>query len=254
MANVRLVTPFELDAAAPALERLAAPGGWINRATVEGSTRIARLVPINRALADAVRATGARGDRPVSIAGDCCAVIGAIGGLQRAGLAPRLLWFDAHGDFNTTETSPSGFLGGMPLAMLVGRGDQTLMAGVGVVPLDEADCIVCDGRDLDPLERLALMGSQVRLARTLGDVRVMRFDDRPLHVHFDVDVLGLDDAPAVAFPVPGGPSLAALEQCAACLASSGAIASVSMTTWAFERDTDGRTAAACLRALAAFVS
>ncbi len=92
------------------------------------------------------------GELPVSVAGDCCTSIGILAGLQQAGVDPTLIWFDAHGDFNTWETTPSGFLGGMPLAMLVGKGEQTIMEGVGTSVLPEEQVILSDGRDLDPGE------------------------------------------------------------------------------------------------------
>jgi arginase len=71
----------------------------------------------------------------VSIAGDCVATMGVLAGLHDAGITPTLIWFDAHGDFNTWETTPSGFLGGMPLAMIVGRGEQTMPHGWAGDPL-----------------------------------------------------------------------------------------------------------------------
>ncbi len=59
-------------------------------------------------------------------AGDCVASLGVAAGLQRAGIEPSVAWLDAHGDFNTWETTPSGFMGGMPLAVLAGLGDQSI--------------------------------------------------------------------------------------------------------------------------------
>lgn len=99
-----------------------------------GSTQ-ERMATVYQALAADVADVAAQGDRPVAYTGDCCATIGVLAGLQRAGIAPTLIWFDAHGDFNTWETSPSGFLGGMPLAMIVGRGEQTFLEATGATPL-----------------------------------------------------------------------------------------------------------------------
>src|SRR5262245_20522119 len=208
-----------------------------------------RLAAVQAPLAAEVQRTVASGDRPVSIAGDCCAVIPVIAGLQRAGLAPRLLWLDAHGDFNTPTTSPSGFLGGMPLAMLVGRGEQDLLRALGMKPMDERDVVLCDARDLDPGERTAIEGSKVRHVRSLERVLDERFDDRPLHVHLDVDILSLEDAPAVLYPVPGGPRVSALRELGRRMNAARAPVSVSVTTWVFDRDADGGTATACLDAL-----
>ena len=90
---------------------------------------------LHRPLADFIHKTIRQGDRPVSFAGDCCTTLGVVAGLQRADLNPTLIWLDAHGDFNTWETSPSGFLGGMPLAMMVGRGEQTMAETCRTIPL-----------------------------------------------------------------------------------------------------------------------
>src|SRR5512134_2802831 len=250
MADRWLVTPFSLDQPAPELLGLAATGAWVNHAAPPDGPALERLAALHEPLAAAVQAAVTAGERPVSIAGDCCAAIPVLTGLQRAGLAPRLLWLDAHGDFNTPATSPSGFLGGMPLAMLVGRGDTTLLRALGTRPLAEADVLLCDARDLDPEEGRALARSAVRHCRSLEAVIPASVGDRPLHVHLDVDVLSLEDAPAMRYPVPGGPRLGALQAFGRQLASRGAPISVSVTTWAFDRDADGRTATACLQALA----
>ncbi|HSR15845.1 MAG TPA: arginase family protein, partial [Gemmatimonadales bacterium] len=98
-------------------------------------------------------------DRPLVYAGDCMAAIGMLAGLQRRGIDPALLWFDAHGDFHTWETTRSGFLGGMPLAMLTGRGEQTVVAGAGLRPLPDERVVLVDARDLDPGEEEAVAAS-----------------------------------------------------------------------------------------------
>ena len=254
MADRWLVTPFALDQPAPALLSLAARGAWVNRTALRDGPTLQRLAILHEPLAAAVQSTVTAGDRPVSVAGDCCAAIPVLAGLQRAGLAPRLLWLDAHGDFNTPETTPSGFLGGMPLAMLVGRGDTTLLRSLGTQPLAEADVLLWDARDLDPEEGRALADSRVHHCRTLEEVMAESLADRPLHVHLDVDVLSLEDAPAMRYPVPGGPRVSAVRALGRHLAVLGGAISVSVTTWAFDRDPDGRTATACLRALDGFLS
>ncbi|NIS82127.1 MAG: hypothetical protein GTO14_18395 [Anaerolineales bacterium] len=87
---------------------------------------------LHESLAARVAESVRDGSLTLSIAGDCCTTIGVLAGLQRADVSPLLVWFDAHGDFNTWDTTPSGFLGGMPLAMLAGIGDQTMPEAVGL--------------------------------------------------------------------------------------------------------------------------
>jgi arginase len=162
------------------------------------------ITAVNRALADAVAAH--RDAFPIIFASDCTSALGAVKGSSAAG-ALGVVWFDAHGDFNTPETSPSGFIGGMPLAMLVGRGRQDLMAGVDLSPLREADVILADARDLDPGERIALQNSAVRHLPDLRDLLSAPLPDKPLYIHLDVDVVNPADMPAMSYTAPGGPSL-----------------------------------------------
>ena len=175
--------------------------------------------------------TARAGQRPVSIAGDCCATLGVLAGLQRAGVQPTLIWLDAHGDFNTWDTSPSGFLGGMPLAMLAGRGEQTMVRGLGLTPLAEERIILSDARDLDPGEKEAVAHSAVIHLPQVEQLLDYPLPDGPLYVHFDVDVVDVADVPAVSYPAPGGPSAATLQQVFHHLAQTGRITAVSLSTW-----------------------
>ena len=145
------------------------------------------------------------------------------------------------GDFNTWETTPSGFLGGMPLAMLVGRGDQTLAEGVGLSPLPEQRVVLSGARDLDPGEKVLLRESAVRQLPDVAGLLDETPGEGPLYVHFDTDVLNPDDAPAMNYAAPGGPSADLMAQVFDYLAQSGRVAAVSVSTWNPELDTDGRS-------------
>jgi len=160
-------------------------------------------VAVNRALADTVKAFPDK--VPVVFANDCTSCLGMVKGLERR--APAVLWYDAHGDFNTPETTPSGFLGGMPLAALVGRGNQDLMRGIDLAPIAESDVIVSDARNLDPEEGLMLRESDVTLYETLDDLHAAPLPNKALYIHFDTDVVDCAEMPAMSYPEPGGPSL-----------------------------------------------
>jgi arginase len=189
----------------------------------------------------------------VSVAGDCCTVIAVLAALQRFGIDATLLWLDAHGDFNTWETTRSGFIGGMPLAMIVGRGDQGLTRAVGMKPMAEENVVLADARDLDPAEAELLRASRVRRAYDLDTVLDLLPADRPLHVHLDVDVLDPGEAPAMLYPVAGGPTVAAARRLAGRLEGERNVASVSLTLWDLAADRDRRTERACLSVLDALV-
>jgi len=253
MKNKFIVTPFILDQSVPDLESLVHADHILNKPTLSEATSHQRLSQIHQPLAHLVADAIADGERPVSIAGDCCTTIGVLAGLQRAGLHPALLWLDAHGDFNTWETSPSGFIGGMPLAMLVGRGDQTMMNAAGTQPLPENQVILCDARDLDPLEKQALTESNVHHVDDARSLLQHPQIARPLYVHFDTDIVNPNDAPAMSYATSGGPTAAELQTIFRTLARSAQIVAVSMTAWNFALDKDGRSQAVCMELLRALI-
>ena len=168
-------------------------------------------------LAREVAFAAAVGELPVSISGDCVSTMGVLAGLQRAGREPqRILWLDAHGDFHTWGTTQTQYLGGMPLAMLVGRPDRrghrrdsiaALRQAVGARPYPEARVLLSDARDLDPGEDEALARSAI-VRCPLDQVLHHLSPQESLYVHFDTDVL--DEAqrmPALKYHVPDGPRL-----------------------------------------------
>lgn len=195
-----------------------------------------RMGALGKALADEVAAIRAEGNLPVAVVGDCTFSIGVTAGLQRDTPDFTLIWFDAHGDFNTPQTTPSNFIGGMPLAMLCGRGEQTIVNGAGAARVPEASVILTDGRDLDPLEADAVAGSALVHLPDVGQLVGLELPNRPIYIHFDVDVLRLADMAAVNYPAEGGPSLQTLETALAYLASTGRVAAVSVTMWNPELD------------------
>ena len=169
-------------------------------------------------------------DDPVLYCGDCCCILGVVSGLQRKGLDPVLVFFDAHGDFNTWETTPSEFIGGMPLAMVTGRGDQTLVNSCGLKPLADRDVLLVDGRDLDPEEAELLAASDIAIV-PVAEIPATVPADRPLHVHVDTDVVDPNDMPALSYPAPDGPSADAVATAVAQLAATGNVVAFSLTTW-----------------------
>ncbi len=201
-----------------------------------------RMGVLCRILAGEVATIRAEGHLPVVIAGDCTFSIGVLAGLQRETPDLSLIWYDAHGDFNTPETTPSGFIGGMPLAMLCGRGEQTIVEGAGATVHPEAQVILTDARDLDPGEKEALARSAVTHLPDVADLLTLDLPDRPIYIHFDSDVLSLTDMSAVSYPAKGGSSLETIEASLARLADTGRIAAISVTMWNPELDDEDSSA------------
>lgn len=242
-----LLSPFFLDRPEPGLAHLAGEGWGVNAPQLPVVGQLERLAALHRGIAPWVAEVLATGGRPVLLAGDCCAAIPVLAGLQRAGIEPLLLWFDAHGDFNTPETTPSGFLGGMPLAMLVGRGDETLCRAAGVDPLPEERVVLTDARDLDrPGEAAAVASSRLTHLPQVGALRELPLGDAPLWVHWDTDVLTPAVAPAQNYPAPGGPAPEELAGVFRHLRARGRVVAVSVSCWNPALDGDRSTERVCV--------
>ena len=140
---------------------------------------------------------------PVLVGGDCSISMTTLPTVVRHAPDAYVLWLDAHGDFNTPDTTPSGFLGGMCLAAACGRWD----AGLAEEVVDPTRVVLCGARDLDGREQVLLETSGVRNVRPsqLGD----ELDGKDVYVHLDLDVLDPSVMPAL-FPVEGGLSDAGL--------------------------------------------
>lgn len=231
MKNRFILSPFFLDEALPELESLTKPGWLINKPLLPGGDKQIQMSAIHRPIADFAEEAIAYGERPVSIAGDCCTAIGVYAGLQRAGLNPTLIWFDAHGDFNTWETSSSGFLGGMPLAMLVGRGEQTMLEAVGLNPISEDKVILTDARDLDAGERDLVAESDIIHLTNVEALLKNPFPEGPIYVHYDTDIVSSQEVPAQNYPAQGGPSSQIVQSVFKRLAQTGQVAAVSLSSW-----------------------
>lgn len=236
MINQFILTPYFLDQPLPGLESLEEPGWVVNSIRLSKASPQSRMGSLYEHLADSVARTVNQGSRPVSVAGDCCASLGVLAGLQRAGVDPALVWFDAHGDFNTWETTPSGFLGGMPLAMLVGRGEQTIVEHLRIRPLPESLVVLSDGRDLDPGESQALFNSNISLVPEVMKLLDFEFPPGPIWVHFDTDFIDPSQAPAMNYLAKGGPQIGELHQIFSSLAETERICAVSMSAWNPEMD------------------
>jgi len=199
------------------------------------------------ALAAAVEAASG----PLALLGECTLAPAVVAGLRAAHPGLALVWIDAHGDLNTPATTPSGFLGGMPFAILLGwcRDDLRFAAGLDP-PLPEERAALVGARDLDPGEADAIARSRLVVADDVAGALAALPSDAPLHVHLDGDVLDPEESPGVDFPAPGGWRLPRLVDEMAALAETGRVVGVSLCCGNPRRDPDGRSAAAYVEALA----
>jgi arginase len=186
-----------------------------------------RMITLFRDLSDRVASSGV--DRVY--AGDCMAPLGVLAGLQRRGVRPFIVWLDAHGDFNTWETTPSGYIGGMPLAILVGREERRMLEGIGLEKIPEDRILLSDAREVDPREGVALSRSAVRIAR-LEELAGLLPAEGPIYLHLDLDVVRPSEMPALRYPAAGGPGLGQVGDFLHGLAETGRLAATTVgCTW-----------------------
>ncbi|WP_239123249.1 arginase family protein [Rhizocola hellebori] len=163
-----------------------------------------RLAALDDAAADRVAASVRAGGPTTVISGDCLLAMAALAGAQRAGVHPGIVWFDAHGDVHTLDTSTSGYLGGLSLRLLLGAHPELLAGPLGVQVVAEDRVVLVDARDLDPPEVDYLRSSSIRRSG-VAELDVASLPDGPLILHIDVDVTDPGELPGLLFPAPGGP-------------------------------------------------
>ncbi|MEO7002538.1 MAG: arginase [Ktedonobacterales bacterium] len=225
-----------------------------------------QIVAASEQLAMRVKACLDDGAIPVTLGGDHSVALGSISGA--AGVYKRLgvIWIDAHADFNTDETSPSGNIHGMILAALAGLGDSRLVNVGGAGPHVSPQRIAIVGaREIDPDEQRLLREQHVHVW-TMSDIdrrgmeavfsdalRVATDDADGLHVSFDLDAVDPTEAPGVGTPVPGGITYREAQLAMEMVAESGKLTSLDMVEVNPILDRENRTAIlACELALSAF--
>ncbi len=222
----------------------------------ESEPELERIVCLNRRLAAAVSESSALGNCPIVLAGNCGSAIGTLAGLH--GDRKGIVWLDAHGDFNTPETSVSGLLEGMSLAIATGHCHQELALRSGLdTPVHELNTLLLGVRDLDQEEESRLRESPVivRRARELDDADDLlsalaeRVDI--VYLHIDVDFLDAEESPGVNWRSPGGLPVAQAETLIETIAAAVPVGAAAVTNYNPENDPDGRSTAAILRLLEA---
>lgn len=222
-------------------------GGW-NLATTAGGRLAETVADVRRRWPDAFI---------LGLLADCNAVVGVLGGLQapvdndwpqRVGL----VFVDAHGDYNTPDTSPSGMLGGMPVAVAAGRALEGHRRRHGLrYPLQSPDIVMAGLRDLDATEARAIQEDGItwvseddmldpdEAARHIMPQLVARQDS--VYVHVDLDILDPDLAPAAGLPAPGGLSGAQLGAFLRAVVAYPTVRALAVVSYRAHDDRDGLT-------------
>ena len=225
---------------------------------VDGYRHLAEVAAWNQTLHDAVYAELQLGRMPIVLGGDHCLGIGSISAVARhcrdTGKKLRVLWLDAHADFNTSALTPSGNIHGMPVACLCGHGPKELteiggqvpaispkwVRQVGIRSVDEGEKRFVHAQDLEVFDMRYIdemgMRAAMELALALIDTNTH------LHVSFDVDFLDPDIAPGVGTTVPGGPTYREAQLCMEMIADTGRMASMDVMELNPALDERNRTA------------
>ena len=196
------------------------------------------MVAIDQRVADAVSRAIHEAELPMAFVGDCFTQTGVLAGL---GEAVGLIWFDAHGDFNTPETSVSGYLNGMALATAAGRCWRNVLAKIPTFrPVDERDIVLAGSRSLDPGELDLLSASDVHLVEmeqfAMAGAFEAALDDvarrvKRVSMHIDLDVLDPRELTANRLAVPDGASVARVAEAIDAVAAHFTIAAVTFSSY-----------------------
>jgi arginase len=232
------------------------PNPW--QPPVDGYRHLPEVAAWNQLVHEAVLAELGLQRLPILLGGDHSLAIGSISAVARycreTGRKLRVLWFDAHADFNTHVLTPSGNVHGMPVACLCGHGPRELVALGGHVPALRPEEIRQVGiRSVDQGEKRFVheVGLEVfdmryidemGMRHTLEQALLGLDGDTHLHVSFDVDFLDPEIAPGVLTTVPGGPSYREAQLCMEMIADTGLLASLDVMELNPALDVRNRTA------------
>jgi arginase len=225
----------------------------------EGYRHLAQVTTWNKRVFEAVSEALDDGRLPIMLGGDHCLAIGSIGAVsahcRRVGKKLRVLWLDAHADFNTSEITPSGNIHGMPVACLFGIGPKALVEIAGFAPALNRDQIHQIGiRSVDTGERRLVHEQQMSifdmryidehgLRKVMQEALADLDHHTHLHVSFDVDFLDPEIAPGVGTTVPGGPNYREAQLVMEMIADTGLLGSLDVVELNPAFDDHNRTAA-----------
>jgi arginase len=232
------------------------PNPW--QPPIDGHRHLPEVVAWNKAVHEAVHAELALGRLPILLGGDHCLGIGSISAVARhcreKNRKLRVLWLDAHADFNTNTLTPSGNTHGMPVACLCGHGPKELVEIGGHVPAISPKWVRQIGiRSVDAGEKrfvheMDLEVFDMRFIDEMGMRHAMELAlatldaNTHLHVSFDVDFLDAEVAPGVGTTVRGGPTYREAQLCMEMIADTGRLASLDVMELNPALDVRNRTA------------
>ena len=248
---------------------LEADGHQVNISQIESQSdfniEVMTAFELNRLLADEVRQTLEKDFFPVVLSGNCNSCLGTIAGADPENLG--VVWFDAHGEFNTPETTLSGFLDGMPIAMATGRCWKSVAGTIpGFAPVAEKNLVLVGARDLDAEEQHQLEQSEINLVRTVNgeekeilrgiEAALIQLQRRVtgLYLHIDMDAFEIGGGAANHYGATGGMSPEFMVAALAVVKDHIPIRACAVASYDPALDGDARFVAAGLQSIRQIVS
>ncbi len=205
------------------------------------------IASLNNTLGNVVKKVLKEGFFPFILGGNCNTCLGTLAGFDKP--KPGIIWLDAHGDFNTPETSPSGFLDGMGLAIATGQCFHDINAIIeNMHPIQESCILHIGARDLDPEERKLLDSTEVLVVENnilkkrgirnglLPKLTELKSQTQQVYLHIDIDVFDPSVAPGVDFPTPEGLFLHEMEEAIKIIGDNIQIKAAALTAYNPEKD------------------
>jgi arginase len=237
-------------------------------AKIDGCSSLAEVAAACRAVRDASAQVLTAARLPLLLGGDHSLAIGSIAAASahaaRSGRPFFVLWLDAHADFNLPETSPSGCVFGMPVAVVSGEGHPSLLALGQTRPIVDIRNIALLGvRSVDPLEVPRVRGRGLRVhgmeeirrdgmaALALKALEPAIRDGAHIHVSFDLDVLDPEEAPGVGLPEADGATIAQTQECLEAVMKTGLVGSFDLMEHNPGADPEGGTTRRVIALMAA---
>jgi len=210
------------------------------------------IAVLNNSLGKVVKRVLRDGFFPFILGGNCNTCLGILAGFDEP--KPGIIWFDAHGDFNTPKTTPSGFFDGMGLAIATGQCYQDIYSIIeNMRPIKESQTLHIGARDLDPEELELLESTEVLMvnANTLKKTGIVNgllpkltelySQTQEVYLHIDIDVIDPSEAPGVDFPAPEGLFLSEMEEAIKLISENLQIKAAALTAYNPEKDVDNKT-------------
>ncbi|MFX1508441.1 MAG: arginase family protein [Promethearchaeota archaeon] len=189
---------------------------------------------------------------PFILGGNCNTCLGTLAGFEEP--KPGIIWFDAHGDFNTPETTPSGFFDGMGLAIATGQCYQELSNIIeNMKPIQESWTLHIGARDLDPEEHALIESTEVLVVDNntlkekgiqdalLPKITELKTKTQQIYLHIDIDVIDPSIAPGVDFPTPEGLLLEEIEEALILIGENLQIRAAALTAYNPENEIANKT-------------